>query len=198
MKRKARENSIHARGASLPETPTVQLDFKQKHICLWKIKGTGEKWEGKGAKRLSERAIQSTKEITVCGKHWNSHASTARSLPPSFFRMLHSSHGHTVLCWCVKSANSSVCLLYLKTFNRHSPKEQMNIPVQIPGVPVSPEASLRSRTYVWLLCFPHKVLQSQLLHLMWEKFDPHLQPVKCVCDWIIFNPHEKNQSAAWG
>lgn len=33
--------------ASLLETPTVQFDFKQKHICLLKIKGTGEKQESK-------------------------------------------------------------------------------------------------------------------------------------------------------
>lgn len=98
-----RINHINTNRASLPETPSVLYSLisnKSTSVC-WDYcerKGTGEKCEKQMSK---ERARQSTEGITVCRKHWHSHASGPRSLPPSFFPTLHSSHGHTVLCVCV-------------------------------------------------------------------------------------------------
>lgn len=106
---------INANWAPLLETPTVlysSISNKSTSVC-WddcERKGAGEKWESEWAKR---RERQSTEGITVCCKHWHSYASGPHSLPPSFFRMAHSSHGHTALCLCAhKSAGSLALLLY--------------------------------------------------------------------------------------
>ena len=124
-----RINHINTNRASLPETPTVLYSLisnKSTSVC-WDYcerKGTGEKCEKQMSK---ERARQSTEGITVCCKHWHSHASGPRSLPPSFFPTLHSSHGHTALCVCVCVLTNQPCCI-MKTLSSYNSKEKINIP----------------------------------------------------------------------
>lgn len=83
---------------------------------------------------------QSTEGITVRCEHWHSHASGPHALPPSFFRMVHSSHGHTCSVFvCLQVGRHPVLLLYHKT--RQQPR---------PGRKTSTFQS-RSQGY---LCFP--------------------------------------------
>ena len=120
-----RINHINTNRASLPETPTVLYSLisnKSTSVC-WDCcerKGTGEKCEKQMSK---ERARQSTEGITVCCKHWHSHASGPRSLPPSFFPTLHSSHGHIVLCACVCVLTNQPCCI-MKTLSSYDPERK--------------------------------------------------------------------------
>ena len=120
-----RINHINTNRASLPETPTVLYSLisnKSTSVC-WDCcerKGTGEKCEKQMSK---ERARQSTEGITVCCKHWHSHASGPRSLPPSFFPTLHSSHGHIVLCVRVCVLTNQPCCI-MKALSSYDPERK--------------------------------------------------------------------------
>ncbi len=114
-----------------------------------------------------KRKRQSTEGITVCCKHWHSHASGPHSLPPSFFRTVHSSHGHTVLCPCVNKSADSLALLYHENIEQQqSGRKDQHSCLNPRGTCLSYRVkvqvvSLHSCTHVWLLHFlPHRTLSS--------------------------------------
>lgn len=140
------KNSVNANGAPLLQTPTVQLDLTQKHICLLEIKATGGKKESKWAKPEREGDKAQKESLSAANTDTVMHQDLTACLRHSFECSI--LHMDTLCCVCVLTRLTAQPGWSMKTCGSSSSdqKEKINIPVSVSGEPVSPEVSLHSCT----------------------------------------------------